>query len=140
MREDEKYILKICDKVLKCESKRQHRFDFLRGDPSPKRKNGTRLPVDAYYESYNLVIEYHERQHTEAVIIFDNKMTCSGVLRDEQRRLYDQRRRDTLPKHRIKLVTFSFSDFDHFANKRLVHSELKDEIVIRKKLEPFLKE
>ena len=46
---DESYIIDICDQLLEQKAKRQHRFEFLRGDPG---RNGrtARLPVDAYYE------------------------------------------------------------------------------------------
>jgi len=52
---DESYVIDLCDEVLKLKAHRQHRFDFLKGD------SGTRLPVDAYYPSLNLVIEFKER-------------------------------------------------------------------------------
>ena len=89
------------------------------------------LPVDAYYPELNLVIEYRERQHTESVK-FWNKPTASGIPRDEQRARYDQRRREVLPKHGIKLVELSYSDFEHSSNKRLLRIEENDIQVIRK--------
>lgn len=135
---DEHYILNLCDEVLSCGSSRQQRFDFLRGETSPKRKKGTKLPVDAYYETYNLVIEYHERQHSEHVKVFDNKMTCSGVTRGEQRKIYDQRRRDLLPQNGITLIEFSYSDFKHKKNKRLQRIENEDRTVIYNKLKNVL--
>jgi hypothetical protein len=87
---DENYVLNLCDEVLNQKGLRQHRFDFLRGD------SGTKLPVDIYYPSLNLVIEYRETQHTNSVKHFDKPdvMTVSGVHRGEQRKIYDQRRRD----------------------------------------------
>ena len=95
---DESYVIDLCDEVLRLKAIRQHRFDFLRGD------SGTRLPVDAYYPTLNLVIEFRERQHTEAVRFFDRRQTVSGVGRGGQRKIYDQRRRDLLPKHGMRLV------------------------------------
>lgn len=62
---DESYVLDLCDLVLTHESSRQHRFAFLLGD------TGRRLPVDAYYSTLNLVIEFYERQHYEEVRFFD---------------------------------------------------------------------
>ena len=58
-----------------------------------------------------MVVEYYERQHTESVPFFDNEQTVSGVNRAIQRRIYDNRRREELPKHGIKLVVISYSDF-----------------------------
>ena len=90
---DESYVIDLCDEVLNEKALRQHRFDFLKGDA------GTKLPVDAYYKSKNLVVEYNERQHTESVALFDKKKTISGVSRGEQRKIYDKRRTEVLPQH-----------------------------------------
>lgn len=70
---DETYIIDLCDEVLGLKASRGHRFEFLRGDPG---KNGRRacLPVDAYYAELNLVVEYHERQHSEPVSFFDRRI------------------------------------------------------------------
>lgn len=102
---DENYVIGLCNEVLKRTASQQHHFDFLRGD------TGKHLPVDAYYEDLNLVVEYYERQHTESVPFFDKEQTVSGVNRAIQRRIYDNRRREELPKHGIKLVVISYSDF-----------------------------
>ena len=134
---DEDYVINLCDLVLKSKAKRNYRFDFLRGDPG---KNGrcVRLPVDAYYGELKLVIEYRERQHTEAVPIMDKRRTCRGCSRGEQRRLYDQRRRDVLPKHDIRLVELGYELFEHDNMKRLRRNALADEAVIQALLADFL--
>src|SRR5688500_16258444 len=75
---DETYILDLCDELLGMKSVRQHTFEFLRGD------GGRKLPVDGYYPSINLVVEYRERQHFESVALFDKRKTVSGVSRAEQ--------------------------------------------------------
>lgn len=131
---DEAYVINLCDEVLGVPAQRQHRFDFLLGDA------GTSLPVDAYYPKLNLVIEYRERQHTEAVGFFDKpgRMTVSGVHRGEQRRLYDERRREVLPAHGIKLEEFSYSDFAHAPNKRLTRDREKDLEIVRNTLSKFV--
>jgi len=101
---DESYVIGLCDKVLGLTSSKQHKFDFLLGDPNSSGK-AAKLPVDSFYDTLNLVIEYRERQHTEGVNFFDkpNKMTVSGVHRGEQRRIYDERRREVLPHHKMAL-------------------------------------
>jgi hypothetical protein len=132
---DEHYVLDLCDKFLGAKSSRQHRFDFLTGDPGKDGKR-TRLPVDAYYADLNLVIEYRERHHTEEIPIFDNPsvLTVSGVPRGMQRKQYDQRRRDLLPAHGITLVELEYADFEITKNKRLIRDESSVEIVLRAKL------
>ena len=127
---DEFYVINLCDDILGLKAFRQHTFDFLRGDGTPGRK----LPVDAYYPELSLVVEYRERQHSESVVFFNKKTTISGVSRDEQRQIYDQRRRDILPKHGIRLVDISFADLKHNSRKRLVRDRQNDIIVIRQML------
>lgn len=125
---DETYVIDLCDEVLGIKSSRQHRFPFLLGD------SGVPLPVDAYYEKLGLVVEYCEKQHTEAVKFFDRKQTVSGVSRGEQRRIYDERRKQVLPKHNIKLIIISYSDFQYDSQKRIVRNQQKDIEIVRKKL------
>ena len=120
---DEYYVIGLCNKVLNRTASQQHKFDFLVGD------SGKPLPVDAYYEDLKLVVEYHERQHTESVKLFDNKMTVSGVSRGEQRKIYDQRRETELPKHGIKLVVIDYSDFG--TTKKLKRDTKHDIEVVR---------
>lgn len=124
---DEDYVIDLCDEVLNLTAKRQFRFPFLLGD------TGIPLPTDAYYAEQNLVVEYRERQHTESVG-FWNKMTASGVLRDEQRSRYDQRRREILPQHGIRLVEISYADLPHNSKKRLLRDKSVDIEIIRKLL------
>lgn len=128
---DETYVINLCDKVLDNTASRQHRFDFLVGD------TGRKLPVDAYYEKYHLVIEYYEKQHTESVKLFDNKMTVSGVTRDIQRRIYDKRRKEILPKHGIEVIVFSYEDFDFDNKKRIKRNQERDLEIVREKLKKY---
>ena len=133
---DESYVIDLCDRVLRLKGKRQHRFDFLRGDPG---KDGrcVGLPVDAYYEELNLIIEYRETQHSKENVFFDkpSKLTISGCHRGEQRRHYDQRRRDILGK---RLIELEYTFFEHDGHGRLSRNASEDEAVIREKLSAFL--
>lgn len=130
---DEYYVIGLCDEALGLEGIRQHTFPFLLGD------SGRPLPVDVYYRERNLVIEYYEHQHTEEVKFFNRRMTVSGVSRGEQRKIYDERRRTELPKHGIKLVIISYSDFgmtkklnrNHDADLQTVKGILKKSGVLR---------
>lgn len=134
---DENYTIGLCDRVLRRTASRQHRFSFLRGDSAPG-KLGAPLPVDAYYEDLHLVIEYCERQHTQSVPFMDRRMTVSGMCRRCQRKLYDQRRRDTLPQNGIDLVELSFEQFAHKPNGRLLCDRGNDLAVIREALARWL--
>jgi hypothetical protein len=133
---DEHYIIDLCDEVLRTKALRQHSFDFLRGD---KGQNGHSrcLPVDAWYPSLNLVIEYRERQHSEPVAFFDRRDTVSGMGRGAQRARYDQIRRDVLPQHFITLIELDYSAFLHKPNKRLVRCD-DDRKIVAGRLSKFV--
>jgi hypothetical protein len=126
---DEHYIIGLIDDYLGIKAQRQATFDFLRGDP---KRQGRKLSVDAYYSSLSLVVEYHERQHSEPVTHFDkpNKITVSGVNRGEQRRIYDQRRQEVLPKHGISLVILDYREFE-LKKKRLLRTDSDKAIIAR---------
>ena len=128
MPKDEAYVLELCDIILGVIGIRQHRFDFLRGDPG-KRGICRRLPVDAYYPDHGLVVEYRERQHTEPVAIMDRRQTVSGCSRGEQRRRYDERRRIVLREHGIRLVELDYSMFSHDKRKRLLREPADASVV-----------
>lgn len=121
---DEAYVIDLCDEVLGLKASRQHRFEFLKGD------TGIPLPVDAYYKDLDLVIEYYERQHTEEVKFFDKRMTASGVTRGEQRKIYDERRKEILPKHGIKLIVISYTEFGE--SKKLKRNRQNDLMIVKK--------
>jgi hypothetical protein len=136
---DEAYVIDLCDYALRRSASRQHTFGFLLGDPD---KNGLcrKLPVDAYYEELELVIEYGERQHTEAVAFFDkpHRITVSGVHRGEQRRIYDERRKQLIPENGLQLIQISYIDFHYNSQKRIIRNERQDLAVVRKLLMPFI--
>ncbi|MCL6741772.1 hypothetical protein LZ518_11605 [Sphingomonas sp. RB56-2] len=129
---DEHYIIDLCDEVLGQRAHRGHKFDFLRGDAD---RNGIArsLPVDAYYPALSLVIEYCERQHSESVPFFDRRETVSGVGRGEQRAIYDQRRKDILPRNGIALMVLSYGEFGHDGAKRLLRRS-EDRSIIEQRL------
>lgn len=136
---DEAYVIALCDELLGLTAFRQQKFDFLCGDVG-KAGQRRRLPVDAYYDALNLVIEYREVQHTKAVAFFDKpkRVTISGVHRGEQRALYDQRRRELLPQHGITLIEISYADFDHDHRGRLLRNKESDLTVLRRVLNRWI--
>ena len=131
---DEHYVLDLCDEVLGVAGERQARFDWLLGDVSPVSGRAVRLPVDGYWHSEQLVVEFQEKQHTEAVPIFDRRATVSGVPRGEQRRLYDQRKADLIPARGLRLVVIHKSEFD-VKRDRILRDHDRDVDVVRRRLE-----
>jgi hypothetical protein len=129
---DEFYIIDLCDKILGLTGERQKKFDFLLGDANAQGRKA-KLPIDVYYESLNLAIEFNEQQHTKTVKHFDkpNVMTVSGVHRGEQRRIYDERKKELLLKNGIQLLHISYDMFECTRNGKLIRNKKKDEEVVR---------
>ena len=117
---DEYYVLDLCDHVLAETGLRQHRFDWLLGDPGASGRR-VRLPVDGYWPNANVVVEYRERQHDQPLNHFDkpDRLTVSGVHRGLQRALYDARRDELIPAHGIRLVVITPADLDATPRGRL---------------------
>lgn len=126
---DEHYIIELCDQVLGLSASRQHKFEWLRGDFSQRLGRHALLPVDAYYESIGVVVEFAERQHSEPVKLFDSRDTISGVSRGLQRRLYDERRADLIPRHGIQLIVIPASAFELKRHRIVRRPDLDREVV-----------
>lgn len=137
---DEHYIIDLLDKILGVKGTRQQTFDFLKGDENDKGKR-RKLPIDVFYKELNLAIEFQEQQHTRSVKHFDkpDKLTLSGVNRGEQRKLYDHRKKVTLPRNGIKLIVISYNQFECSSNNKLMRNVLKDMQTLRNILSTYLK-
>lgn len=124
---DEAYVVDLCDEILNEKAKRQHTFEWLVGDPGLNGR-GRRLPVDAFYSDHSLVVEYRERQHDEPIAHFDKPevMTVSGVHRGKQRRRYDERREQQIPRHHLWLVVVKPSDLSLDRRGRLLRERSRD--------------
>ncbi|WP_301121608.1 hypothetical protein [Mycolicibacterium fortuitum] len=133
---DEHYALDLCDEVLGVPGIRQARFDWLRGDPTPRLPRGVKLPVDGYWPDLGLVVEFQEEQHSAPSPFFDRRHTVSGVGRGEQRRLYDERKRTLIPEHRLRLVVIEKSEFTLKA-RRIDRDRARDLQVVRRHLAEF---
>lgn len=134
---DERYVIGLCDEVLGEPARRQHRFDWLLGDPGSAGTRGA-LPVDAYYPAHRLVVEYRERQHDYPVAHFDKPdvITVSGVHRGEQRRIYDRRRDELIPSHGLRLVVVRPGDLASNERGRLTRDRTGDLAALRAMLTP----
>lgn len=130
-------MLGLCDEALGEPGSRQHRFDWLMGDPG---KNGRcrKLPVDGYWPGAATVVEYREVQHDRPVKHFDKPdvLTVSGVHRGLQRALYDARRDTLIPAHGLRLVVVRPSDLSSSGSGRLRRLRESDIERIRHLLSP----
>lgn len=129
---DEAYVVDLCDAIFGEPARRQHRFDWLRGDPGRDGRRRT-LPVDAYYVGHRLVVEYREHQHDEPVAHFDkpDRLTVSGVHRGIQRRIYDDRRAVDVPAHGLRLIVLRSGDLAANKRGRLLRDRASDEAALR---------
>lgn len=132
---DEYYVLDLCDQVLAETGLRQHRFDWLLGDPGATGRR-VRLPVDGYWPNAKVVVEYRERQHDQPLDHFDkpDRLTVSGVHRGLQRALYDARRDELIPAHGIRLVVITPADLDATPRGRLRRDPDHDLLAIERLL------
>ncbi|MFN6549531.1 hypothetical protein ACP6C7_03955 [Mycolicibacterium septicum] len=131
---DEHYVLDLCDELLDMSGIRQARFDWLRGDPTPRLPRGVKLPVDGYWPDLDLVVEFQEEQHTQPTAFFDRRHTVSGVGRGEQRRRYDERKRTLIPQHGLRLVVIEKSAFT-LKRRRIARDRARDLEVVRRHLD-----
>ena len=140
---DETYVIGLCDKVLSLKADRHKRFDFLMGDLHKDGKTKTMLPVDAYYEELQLVVEYKEIQNFRPLAVRneedEDEEDTNTVTREELRRLYDERRVKVLPKHDISLVVISYSDFVYNDKNKIIRIEENDLEIVQKALADFRK-
>ena len=137
---DETYIIDLCDTVLEQKAERQKRFDFLLGDFHKDGVSRTKLPVDAFYQRYHLVIEFKEAQYSASTEIFDKPdvKTVSGVNRGEQRLIYDQRRASLLPENGIKLIEISFDMFKYDSQNNIIRNMQLDIMKVREILKDII--
>ena len=131
-RQQERYCAKLVSEALGDVSHVENcRFDFLRGNPTPKLPKGAKLPVDAYYPSHNLVLEFREGQHYGDRFAFrDGRITATGESRKEQRARYDKKREEVLPANGIKLLVI----YDY----QITSNYQTDLIIIKEALEELL--
>ncbi|UYQ78196.1 hypothetical protein OF385_03280 [Glutamicibacter sp. JL.03c] len=131
---DEHYVLMLCAQYLGSQYEQQKTFPWLLGDPTKKSGKQSKLPVDGYWEEHQLIVEYHEKQHSEPVPFFDSKITATGIFRGEQRKIYDARKAQEVPKHGINLVIIDYRDFKHRKGK-IVRNPEQDQLVVSAFLE-----
>lgn len=125
---DEAWVLDLCDAIIGEQSLRQHRFEWLRGDPSLRTGRRARLPVDAYWPNARIVVEYRERQHYEPVAHFDKpeRLTATGVPRREQRARYDRIREALIPEQGLSLVVVNADGLEVNSRGRLYRNFASD--------------
>ena len=122
---DKNYVLNLCDQVLKQKGSRLHQFDFLVDDIQ------TKFTVDAYYADLDLVVDYHEFYKPKVVKRFekDEIPAPGGIAREDERNLYDQRRKAALPANGITVVEINYTDF--FLNeKNLIERDLEEDLSV----------
>lgn len=125
---DEYYLVNLCDELLQERASRQHKFGFLLGDYHKDGKTRNTLPVGAYYQNHNLVIEFKESQDAESLEYSDkpDKIIAGRVGLSEQRKIYDERRRKGLKSKDITLLEIQYVSFECNSEKRLVRDREKD--------------
>lgn len=139
-RSDEFYILNICDELLNEKSSRKHTFASLVGDLHKRGKTRTKLPLAAFYNDANLVIEFLDKQNkTEQEIEKLKVMTVSGITRGEQIIKYKNKRKDILKKKNINLIEIDYALFEQDKEQNLKREKNEDEKLLKKILKNYIK-
>jgi hypothetical protein len=137
---DDTYLIELCDKLLNEVSRKQFTFDDLLGDFHKDKTSQTKLPLDAYYMSLNLVIEVVNKTSTPPKKGKDKsqKLTVSGVTRAEQRKVYQDRKSAYLAENNIKLFEINFALFETNDLNKLVRTKDNDEALLKELLKSVL--
>lgn len=125
----------LLDELLGERALREHRFEWLRGDPGPSGQRA-KLPVDAFYPRHRLVVEYWEYQHDQPSAFFDkrDRLTVSGVHRGEQRARYDRRRQEEIPRHGLRLLIVRARELSCDKRGRLLRDAKHDRVELARLL------
>jgi hypothetical protein len=128
---DEEYVLRLLEHLVGEACLRQHRFDWLLGDPNAQGRQ-VQLPVDGYWPSRRLVVEYRELQHDQSTPFFDktDRITVSGVHRGKQRQFYDQRRDELIPTNGYTLLVIRPAQLSANSRGRLLRIEQHDRVAL----------
>lgn len=135
---DEYYLINLCDELLQQSASRQHKFGFILGDYHKDEKTRTALPVDAYYPTANLVLEFQQVVDDSIEFGKPGRNTISGVDRAEQRQIYALRKRKALLVKDIPLIEIDFTVFALDADNKLVRNQDADVKVLKELLKDFL--
>ena len=76
-------------------------------------------------------------QSNVAVSFFDNKVTASGHLRGEQRKLYDAQKATMIPEQGLTLLIIDYRDFQNVKGK-IVRNYEKDLLVVARMIKDVL--
>ncbi len=137
---DQDYVVDLCDIVLEKKAYRQKKFDFLLGDLHKNGKTQTELPIDAYYVELQLAVEFERLFLSESASSSkrNEKETVSGVLRSEQRKRYSLRKAKVLSEQEISLVVILSTDFACDDQDNIIRNEENDIKVVQKALKRYV--
>lgn len=137
---DNDYLIELCDQILNKKSQKQFTFNDLLGDFHKDGISRTKLPLDAYYKEMNLVVEVVNKKSSTLQKDIDKsqKLTVSGVTREEQRKIYQERKRTFLEEKEIKVFEINFALFETDEENRLIRSETNDLALLKELLQEFI--
>jgi hypothetical protein len=138
LEKDVNYVIDLCDEIIGAKANRQKRFWFLVGELHKDEKTRTRLPISAFYERLNLVVDFKEEyiHKLDAEVKHVDKdeesnYVAGGLSRSELRKIYEQRKSDLIPKHKINFVAISNSDFTCDKQNKIIRNKLKIALITK---------
>jgi hypothetical protein len=110
-------------------------YQSLRRDRGPRAEPDRSGDAPRLYVGGTVACELSKNRNAASVGLW-NKATQCGCKRDVQRKRYDDRRREVLPKHRIKVVVIECDSFDTKTGGKLKKVDRdKDREVVRSLLQ-----
>ena len=136
---DEAYIIDLCDSILGHKAYRKKKFQFLQGDFHKDGESKTKIPVDAFYEDLKLAVLYQGNYTPlETSNKKEDRLTISGMNRADQRERYHNRKILALPKNGIKVVNVTYKNFPYDDDFRIERDIDKDTETLKDLLKEFL--
>ncbi|MGL1887470.1 MAG: hypothetical protein OCD76_13225 [Reichenbachiella sp.] len=135
---DQSYLINLCDEVLELSSSRDHKFGFLLGDANRDGMSRSILPVDAYYHTLSLAIEFtHRALDDKDYSEKEDRLTNSGVTRSEQRKIYSERKIKGLRSNEKEVAVIDYSSFKIDKQGKIVRDLESDKKILKGILIPF---
>ena len=139
LKNDEAYIIDLCDTLLEKKAYRKKKFEFLQGDYHKDGESKTKIPVDAYYEDLSLAILYQGNYSpSETSNKKEDRLTVSGMNRADQRERYHKRKILALPKNGIKVINVSYNNFPYDDEFKIERDTDRDTETLKDLLKDFL--
>lgn len=129
---DENYLINLCDELLDKKASRKHTFDTLVGNLHKRGKGRTKLPLDAYYKDFKLVIEFFQTNNPV------NEVDEKEQARVAQIKYYDTLKKEAVLNKSFRYMKINYAQFECDDTNKLIRNTENDILVLKDILKDFL--